>query len=168
MQIICSTVRHCWKWFTFPSQRKPARIAVQVLPTSARLHRVKLSTGHAFLLKRLSFYWRGILQINLQALQINFLLGFITLFSQADLMLFRHFFFLFQTRFKVLVLILKQYGPLCPPFSQYLKPHTELWWYLYFLQEYLGINSYEKHYPRAPALQIRQYRPSLSEYTASI
>jgi len=76
--------------------------------------------------------------------------------------------FLFQTDFKVLVPFLKQYRPLHSPFSQYLKPHMELWWHLYFHQEYLGINSYEKHYPRAPALQSRQYRPSLSEYSASI
>lgn len=135
------------------------------LPRPPGLLRVKLSTDSTFPLKCLKLLLEG----NFTNKLAGFADQFCTWFYQSFLASRPNaFHVLFQTHFKVLVPFLKQYRPLYPPFSQYLKPHMELQWYLYFHQEYLGINSYEKHYPRAPTLQSMQYRPSLSEYTASI
>lgn len=94
MQSICSTVRHWWEISAFPSRRKmlSCKDNSKGLPRPPGLLRVKLSTGSTFPLKCLSFCWRGILQINLQALQINFVLGFISLSSQTDPTSFTFFF----------------------------------------------------------------------------
>lgn len=85
-----TTVRHCWD--KLPSlyreilQRQQERSPLEGMGDEnySGMLRVNLGTGSVFSLECLSFCWRGILQINLQALQINFLLGFIALFFQTD------------------------------------------------------------------------------------